>query len=219
MSDTNRRPGQDPAAPASARQRKLLDGCYRYVLEHGWTDLSLRPLAQAVGSSPRVLLFLFGSKEGLVRALLRRAREDETERLARLESGSTATTIQAAVLEVWSWLAAAEHRGLLRLWLEGYSRSLVESDGPWRDFAAQTVQDWLELLGRFQPENTRHTEEATVERSYFLAVLRGALLDLLATDDEGRTGAAVRLSSGTSPALTSVSDLVAAAGREGGRRS
>jgi len=39
--------------------------------------MSLRPLAAAIGSSPRVLLFLFGSKEGLVRALLARARLDE----------------------------------------------------------------------------------------------------------------------------------------------
>ncbi len=46
--------------------------------------MSLRPLAAAIGSSPRVLLYLFGSKEGLTRALLARARADELEALAAL---------------------------------------------------------------------------------------------------------------------------------------
>jgi AcrR family transcriptional regulator len=40
------------------------------VLEHGLGEMSLRPLASAIDSSPRVLLYLFGSKDGLVRALL-----------------------------------------------------------------------------------------------------------------------------------------------------
>src|SRR5829696_3054436 len=61
----------------SARQRQLFERAYQHVLRHGLADMSLRPLAQAIGSSPRVLLFLFGSKDGLVRALLERARADE----------------------------------------------------------------------------------------------------------------------------------------------
>ncbi len=66
------------AAAPSARQAELLELAYRYALEHGLADLSLRPLAAAVGSSPRVLLYLFGSKDGLVRALLARARSDNS---------------------------------------------------------------------------------------------------------------------------------------------
>ena len=57
----------------------MLERCYAYVLEHGLASVSLRPLAAAVGSSPRVLLFLFGSKDELVRELLARARAEEIE--------------------------------------------------------------------------------------------------------------------------------------------
>ena len=67
------------ASATSPRRRELLELAYEYVLEHGVADLSLRPLAAAIGSSPRVLLFLFGSKAELVQALLARAREDELE--------------------------------------------------------------------------------------------------------------------------------------------
>ena len=41
-----------------------------YVLENGLADVSLRPLAKAAGTSDRMLLYHFGSKEELVAALL-----------------------------------------------------------------------------------------------------------------------------------------------------
>jgi len=47
----------------SPRQDELLELAYRYVLAHGLADMSLRPLARAIGSSPRVLLYLYGSKD------------------------------------------------------------------------------------------------------------------------------------------------------------
>jgi len=68
------------------RKEELLELAYAYVREHGLAQLSLRPLAAATGSSPRVLLFLFGSKEGLIRALLARARRDELRLLAETDS-------------------------------------------------------------------------------------------------------------------------------------
>ena len=46
----------------SARKQELLEAAYQYVLGNGLADMSLRPLAKEIGSSPRVLLFLFGSK-------------------------------------------------------------------------------------------------------------------------------------------------------------
>src|SRR2546421_11622786 len=59
----------------SPRRQELLELAYRHVLDTGLTDMSLRPLATAIGSSPRVLLFLFGSKDNLIRCLLAKARE------------------------------------------------------------------------------------------------------------------------------------------------
>jgi AcrR family transcriptional regulator len=168
-------------APAtSPRRDELLELAYGYVLEHGVADLSLRPLAAAIKSSPRVLLFLFGSKAGLVQAILGRAREDELALLARVRGEGDLLTVAG---ELWRWLAAEEHRGVLTLWVEGYARSLIDPDGPWASFAAATVADWLEMLG----ESGAGEDDATL----VLAVLRGAFLDLLATGDLERTTGAV----------------------------
>lgn len=175
----------------SARHEELLELAYRYVLEHGLADVSLRPLASAIGSSPRVLLFLFGSKEKLIRALLDRSRADELALLAGLRPRSAARTLAPVAAEVWTWLVSAERGPLLTLWVEAYARSLVEPDGPWVGFARQTVEDWLAVLADSQSTRRRGSHAGALERTLVLAILRGALLDLLATRDAERITAAV----------------------------
>lgn len=176
----------------SARKRELLEAAYGYALTHGLANLSLRPLAAAIGSSPRVLLYLFDSKDGLVRALLAQARADELAMLEQLQRDNAGADLPQALTRVWEWLAAPTHRELLTLWLEGYARSLTEPDGPWASFAQQTVADWLTLLERFQPASMRATAAGLGQRTAALALLRGALLDLLATGDLARVTEAVQ---------------------------
>ncbi|MER5371379.1 TetR family transcriptional regulator [Streptomyces sp. NPDC002722] len=179
------------APTSSARQNELLEAAYQYALVHGLAGLSLRPLAEAIGSSPRVLLFLFESKDGLLRALLARARADELALLDRAGQPDHPTGLVPAVERVWTWLAAEKHRPLLRLWAEAYTRSLIQPNGAWAGFARATVEDWLGVLAGSQPPPERESEDGATRRTLALAVLRGALLDLLATDDEKRLTEAV----------------------------
>lgn len=183
---------EETAIP-SARKVELLEATYRYVLENGLARLSLRPLAAAIGSSPRVLVFLFGNKDGLVRAVLARARADELAILDQIGmSGDPGIAdLATAVERLWKWLAAAQHQPLLKLWAETYVSSLVEPDGVWGGFAAATVNDWLTVLSTHQSSQERDSAEGSARRTLALAVLRGALLDLLATTDHERVSAAV----------------------------
>ena len=186
--------GMTSTAAASSRRRdELLELAYRYVLSHGLAGMSLRPLAEAVGSSPRVLLFLFGSKGDLVRALLARARQEELALLDALRGSGyeSGRHLPEGAARLWQWLSVPGHRDLLRLWVEAYARSLVEPAGPWAAFAERTVRDWLAVLAELQPAEDRQGAAASTERTLVLAVLRGALLDLLATGDHDRITAAV----------------------------
>jgi AcrR family transcriptional regulator len=177
----------------SARKQELLEAAYQYVLGNGLADMSLRPLAREIGSSPRVLLFLFGSKEELIRALLARAREEELRYLAELSDGRDGLAVTGR--DVWAWLADPSHRALLALWVEGYARSLLGEPGPWADFGRDTVRDWLDLLAERQAAESDGSGAdgpgAEAERTLLLAVLRGALIDLLATGDIERVSRAV----------------------------
>ena len=182
-----------PDRAPSARQDELLELAYRYVLSHGLADMSLRPLAKAIGSSPRVLLYLYGSKDELIRALLDRARSDELAAIDAFREVGSAAGLAGSARQVWEWLSAPGHRLLLGLWVEAYGRSLVDPAGPWAGFAAQTVQDWLGLLASQQPPGRRRSPAGAAERTAVLAVLRGAMLDLLATGDLARTTESVML--------------------------
>jgi AcrR family transcriptional regulator len=181
----------DLGRASSPRREELLERSYRYALQHGLINMSLRPLAEAIGSSPRVLLFLFGSKDGLIRALLARAREDELALLQAADDRGPSDLVDVAEW-VWGWLSDPKHRDLLNLWVEAYGRSLTAPQGAWGGFAESTVRDWLHLLQQHQPKHLRSTAVAAQQRTSVLAMLRGALLDLLATGESARVTAAVR---------------------------
>ena len=172
-----------------SRRDEIIEAAYAHVLTHGLTGASLRPVAEAVGSSTGVLRFLFESKDGLVAALLDQARQDELELLAALPEDGDLDAVAGAV---WDWLAKPARRPLLRLWTESYAASLQDGAGPWADFAARTVADWLAVLARSQPPELRRTAAGRAQRTAVLALLRGAMLDLLATADRVRTTHAVR---------------------------
>ncbi|WP_416874098.1 TetR/AcrR family transcriptional regulator [Kitasatospora sp. SC0581] len=175
-------PSPRPSSPrrASARQpsprrEDLLAATVRYVAEHNVSDLSLRPLAAGIGSSPRVLLYLFGSKEQLVREVLAVGRAEQLALLERSEAegGSARETLDL----LWAWLTQPEHRGALRLFFEGYVRAFGRRE-PWPDFGTASLEEWLPPLERVL-DGTR------ANPTVVLAVLRGLLLDLLAGVDDG----------------------------------
>ena len=175
MSQTSQRRGN----PEGARRAELLDKLLAYSASHGLSDVSLRPLATAVGSSPRVLLYFFGSKAELVREVHRHARAEQLRLLdAALEGHDDP---HDALRALWAWLADPAHRNVERFFFEGYARSLHDADGPWRGFGTDSVEQWLPRLETL----LRDPGAATL----VLATLRGLLLDLLATGDRERVDA------------------------------
>jgi len=171
----------------SPRRDELLDACYVYVVDHGLNGLSLRPLAAATGTSPRVLLYLFGSKEELVRELLARARREQQALVAGALDADNGDFDQL-VSRLWVTLSAPEQRPMVRLTYEAFLRSVSRDPGPWTGFAAETARDWLDLLIDAQPSTPRPVAEARATRE--LALVRGLLLDLLACDDPERVASA-----------------------------
>lgn len=167
----------------SARRRELLAAAYRYVLANGVADLSLRPLAASTGTSPRVLLYLFGSKDELVREILGHARAEQRDLLR--------AALADRPEQLWEWLSAPEQRDTIRLFVEAYSRSLHPDPGPWQGFAQTSVEEWLALLAELDPAPSPASPNNPASTLH-LAVLRGLLLDLLATGDLDRVSAGYR---------------------------
>ena len=62
-----------PKEHGEETREQLLDVASRLLSEQGVSAVSVRRLAEEVGTSTRAIYSLFGSKEGLLRALFRRA--------------------------------------------------------------------------------------------------------------------------------------------------
>jgi AcrR family transcriptional regulator len=177
----------DASHDDSARRAELLARLIDYSAEHGLSGMSLRPLAAAVGSSPRVLLYFFGSKDGLIREVLLRSRADQMELVRQwvAEAPGPAERIE----RLWQWLADPAQAGIERLFFESYARSLHDDDGPWRGFGQQSVEDWLPVIDQLvQVTAGRSRRRDQALSTLVLAALRGLLIDLLATGDRRRVG-------------------------------
>jgi AcrR family transcriptional regulator len=154
------------------RREEVLAQAADYVLERGLAGLSLRPLAKALGTSPRMLLYDFETKEQLIHEILAEIRGREAAQLR-----ADVHTLE----DVWRWISAPEREPFLRLFFEVYVGALG------REEAKPLVRDWLEFLREsWRPQ----VDEATA--TLMVAVVRGLLLDRLATGDRKRTDAALR---------------------------
>jgi AcrR family transcriptional regulator len=155
----------------------LLERLVAYSREHGLSGASLRPLAKAVGSSPRVLLYFFDSKENLIREVVAQLRREQLELMrANLDS----------VTALWNWLTDSSHADVERLFFESYALSLRPDPAGFEGFGKASIDEWL-------PPLTRATGGDPISATLVLAALRGLLLDRLATGDAARTEQAFQL--------------------------
>jgi AcrR family transcriptional regulator len=179
------------ARPADLQRRgKTIAAAADYVLEHGLTGLSLRPLATALGTSTRMLLYDFASKEELVMAVLAEVRRREAGMLA--DYVSTAARPGPELLRaVWEWASHADRAPFMRLFFEVYVDAMAHP-GRRSEQAQAMVTEWLDQLGaalRGSPSDA--DDSATV--TLVIAALRGLLLDRLSTGAEQRTDRALNL--------------------------
>ena len=110
--------GRPPNPEARAA---LLHQAAAYVLQHGLSDLSLRPLAAALGVSARLLLYHFGSKEHLVTEVLATVAAQQQILLGSLETG---TDPVARFDALWARLSSPEFMPFLRSLLEVELRAM-----------------------------------------------------------------------------------------------
>jgi len=173
------------------RPAELLDEVANYLAQNGVADLSLRPLAKAVGSSPRVLLYYFRSKEDLVVKALGRLRERQRVTYERMRSLQYENPL-AACRAIWQHMSSAENARLFRISLEIFAMALREPDR-FADYLRATMEDWLGFLAPALRRNGYSESEARALATVVVAGFRGFLLDYCATRDRERVDRAVEL--------------------------
>jgi len=172
-----------------AIRSRLRDQAVGYVMTHGIGDLSLRPLAKALKTNARMLIYHFGSREGLMREILAGLREQESGRIERwMKSARKPRTMPEFLRWYWRRISAPQARPVVRLIFELYALALRNP----RDYPG-VLEDPLAFWPKLVRAMGIPSEADETEATLLLAALRGLLLDLCATSDRRRTGAGMDL--------------------------
>jgi AcrR family transcriptional regulator len=167
-------------ADDSPRQQ-LLDNAIAYVAEHGIGELSLRSLATALGTSHRMLIFHFGSKEQLWVEIVRTVEQRQRKRLQELLPAAD-QPIGEAMRTWWRHISDPSLWPSERLFFELYGQALQHRPHT-EDFLDGIVEDWVEPAAQASIARGVPGPLARAQARLGVAVTRGLLLDLLATGD------------------------------------
>lgn len=181
------RPTRDGEPGGDVRER-LLAATVEHVAAHGIGELSLRGLAQALGTSHRMLIHYFGSKDGLLVAVVREVEEQERRQLAELADPALPPLERCTRL--WRHYADPAQWPHERLFFELYGQALQGRDHT-SALLDGIVESWIEPLAALHRELGAPPDVAPVRARLGVAVVRGLLLDLLATGDRAAVDAAM----------------------------
>ncbi len=160
-------------------RRDLLGRAVDYLSEHGVIARSLRQLAAELGTSHRMLIYHFGSMEGLLVEVVREVEARQRAALADLDpTGSPADVAKA----FWRRFTDPALYPNERLFFELYGQALQGRPGT-EALLPEVVTAWLEPLVALGKSHGLSERDALVNARLGMAVTRGLLLDLLATGD------------------------------------
>jgi len=172
--------------PDVEMKRELLDQVVEYLAEHGLGDMSLRPMAAALGTSPNRLVHHFGSKQELLAAALARAtriQEDVRDEWLRRQPNMT----QANQLRKWwKWLNdSPKNLALTRLGLEAATLEATNT-GLSGEVRAEQIGVWREHIEQRLLLEGVPRAAVVIEASLLKGLFTGLVVDLMATGDRQR---------------------------------
>ncbi|MEV6319856.1 TetR/AcrR family transcriptional regulator [Nocardia sp. NPDC051787] len=170
-----------------AKRAELLAAVVRYIADHGLADLSLRPLAAELGTSSRMLIYYFTTKEELLVQALATQRPDIAALFADI------TDVAELRERLWDfWTANTSGAGVtsVKVMLQVLGAACAPRS-PYADYATAAIAtfisaltDWLRRLDV--------ADDPEVVATLLVSGLRGILQDRLITGEVERTDRAAR---------------------------
>ena len=161
---------------SSQIRERLLAAAIDHALDAGIADLSLRELAAAIGTSHRMLIYHFGSREKLLVAVTQKV--EEIQRAALLGDGIG----QDDARRSWRRVSDPALWPQERLFFELYSYALLGRPGT-EGFLDGIIDSWVDPITDALVKAGNDPATARADARLSVAVARGLLLDLLATGD------------------------------------
>jgi AcrR family transcriptional regulator len=172
-----------PARPKPERKADVLNAIADYLLGAGVSKATLRPAAAAAGTSPRMLIYHFRTKEALMVAALREVRRREFAMLAGQLGRFRRKPTDRLMRDLWKWYAAPRRAPYLRVFFEAWGMSLRRPylrDG----FLAHVRKDLLPLAEQALMARGYPERDARAVATFMIGAFRGLLIDLVANPED-----------------------------------
>src|SRR3954468_22217803 len=126
----------------TGRRESVANAATDYVLEHGLLDLSLRPLAAALGTSDRMLLYHFKDKLDLVATVLNVSNARSVRGIRELRPSRD---VRQAVVDLWGVVSQPEQARCQRLYVEAAALGVLGAE-PFATVVGEANELWLSAL-------------------------------------------------------------------------
>ncbi len=182
------------ARPKTDTRERLLAAAIDAAAEHGFSQLSLRQLAAHLGTSHRMLLFHFGTKDAMLLEIVRAVEQQQRDAVLLSTSqpdGSITGSPAARMNEFWDRLRDPAMWPYERLFFEIYVQAMRGTEPAVR-LLDHDVDSWVDAIVAMLTEAGIDRLTAHADARLMLAVCRGLLLDLAANEDPDAVDAAMR---------------------------
>jgi AcrR family transcriptional regulator len=172
-----------------AKRAELLQDVVGYLEEHGVGDMSLAPMAEALGTSKRMLLYYFGDRGELLAQALNASRPNVGE---MFDDVTTEAEFVEAARTLWHAISRGGQRRKVRMLLQVLSLATTDP-GTYQPYAAVAVTVMLDPVAAALTGLGYSLADARARASLVVSALRGLCQDGLVTAERARVDAAAEM--------------------------
>jgi AcrR family transcriptional regulator len=170
--------------PDEAKRQQLVNALVSHALSHGLQDTTLQTLAEATGTSPRMLIHYFGSAERMRTEVIQETGRSFRALIQEMPPEDLKTP-DRFVNALWAVLISPQYQRAMRVFFELYGMALQDPERH-DDFARRSVNDYMEPLARLAENwGVPKANRASVA-TMILGLGRAFSADFLATRDRKR---------------------------------
>ncbi|OZD06968.1 TetR family transcriptional regulator [Rhodococcus sp. 06-235-1A] len=171
------------------RRSELLAGVVEYIADRGLAGLSLRPVADYLDTSSRMLIHYFGTKEAMLVAALETQRPVVSAMFADIDD---VELLRERLWEAWESNSEGASSRSTRVVLQVLAEAGIQG-GPFLEYAQSATADIVrELAGSLRTIDPSHTDPEAVA-TILVSGVRGLLVDRLVTGDHDRVDRSARM--------------------------
>jgi AcrR family transcriptional regulator len=163
-----------------SKRDELAGAATDYVLERGLIGLSLRPLAAEIGTSDRMLIYHFGSKDELIAAVLAISNDRSMELIRAM---APSPSLQQAVLDLWETFTERQLQRCQRMYVEAAALGLFGRE-PYASSVSRSNAEFIAAIAAHLEASGVGADRAPRIASIVDATFNGVFLDRPLDGDE-----------------------------------